>query len=124
MDTNVFILSWDCYGLEACVDVTDKVQRGNDFEREKIWDLLKDPDNEPRNDAVKEINKIFFTMSMRARYNPQRHYEIYSIHTNPDITERDLASMFDNAYQGSADLIRERGTTLYSDRSTTERVIT
>jgi len=57
MDTNVFILSWDCYGLEACVDVTDQVQRGNDFEREKIWELLKDRDNEPRNDAGKENKK-------------------------------------------------------------------
>ena len=124
MDTNVFILSWDCYGLEACVDVTDKVQRGNDFEREKIFDLLKDPDKEPHNAAVKEINQIFFAMTMRARYNPQRNYEIYSIHTNADITKEDLAGMFENDPQGTADLIRERGTKLYSDRSTKERVIT
>ena len=124
MDTNIFILVWDCYGLEACVEITDKVRRGNDFEREKIFDLLKDPDKEPHNAAVKEINQIFFAMSMRARYNPQRHYEIYSIHTSADISKEDLASMFDNDPQGTADLIRERGTKLYSDRSTKERVIT
>lgn len=124
MDTNIFLLVWDCYGLEACVDVTDQMQRGNNFEKEKIWDLLKDPDNEPQNDAVKEINKIFFTMSMRARYNPQRHYEIYSIHTQKDITQEDLVGMFDHDPQGTAELIRERGIKLYSDRATKERVIT
>ena len=124
MDTNVFMLAWDCYGLESCIDITDKVQRGNDFEREKIFDLIKDPDKEPHNAAVSEINKLFFGLSMRARYNPQRNYEIYSIHTTADITADDLRKMFEDNPQGTADLIRERGVKLYSDRNTKERVIT
>ena len=118
-----FILSWDCYGLEACVDVTEHVERGNNFEKEKIFDLIKDPDAEPHNEHVAAVNRIYFYLSMRARSNPQRNYEIYSIHTTPDITAKDLKQMFKDDPQGTAELIRDRGTQLFSNRETSKRVI-
>jgi hypothetical protein len=123
MSTNIFLLSWDCYGLEACVDITDHVNRGNAFEKEKIFDLIKDPNSQPHNRAVAELNKMYSHMALRAQFNPQRNYEIYVIHTNEDITKADLVDMFETNPQGTADLIRERGTKLYSDRQTSKRVI-
>mgnify|MGYP003350648568 CR=1 FL=1 len=39
------------------------------------------------------------------------------------ITAEDLKRMFEDNPQGTADLIRERGTKLYSDRQTSKRVI-
>ena len=123
MSDNIFILAWDCYGLEACVDVTEHIERGNNFEKEKIFDLIKDPDAQPHNKHVAEVNRIYFQLSMRARFNPQRNYEIYSVHTTADITAKDLKRMFEDDPQGTAELIRERGTKLYSDRQTSKRVI-
>ncbi len=123
MSDNIFILSWDCYGLEACIDITDQVIRGNQFEKEKIFELIKDPDAEPHNQAVAEINKTYGYLLMRAQVNPQRNYEIYSVHTTADITAGDLKQMFEDNPQRMAELIRDRGTQLYSNRETSERVI-
>jgi len=113
---NTYIISWDMTGLEAVVDITENIARGDAFEREKIWDLLKDPNSTPHNEWAHEVNQILHHMMLRARANPQRHYEIYSINTNGDITKLDLEDMFNDAPQAAADLIRDRGHRLYSDR--------
>ena len=106
------------------MDITENIARGNAFEREKIWDLIKDPDATPHNTWVREVNNIVTAMMLRARYNPQRHYEIYSINTDASISKADLAQMFTDAPQTAADLIRDRGQRLYSDRANKrERVI-
>ena len=114
---NTYIISWDQTGLEAVVDITENIARGNDFEREKIWDLIKDPNCTPHNEWVREVNHMVSMMMLRARYNPQRHYEIYSINTDAGIAKEDLVQMFEDSPQTSADLIRERGQKLYSDRA-------
>lgn len=62
-------------------------------------------------------------MILRARFNPQRHYEIYTVNVDYTITATDMADMFDSDPQGTVDLIRKRGHQLYSDRATTKQVI-
>jgi hypothetical protein len=114
---NTYIISWDQTGVEAVVDITENIARGNAFEREKIWDMLKDPNSTPHNAWVREVNQMVNIMMLRARYNPQRHYEIYSINTDQSITKSDLEEMFESTPQTAADLIRERGNKLYSDRA-------
>lgn len=121
--TNTFIVSWDCEGLEACVDITHKLERCNDFERDSIFERIKNPEVEPHNTALNEITKMIHMMQLRARYNPQRNYEIYKINTTAGITASDLTRMFEDSPQSAADLIRDRGDKLYSDRRTTERKI-
>jgi len=113
---NTYIISWDMTGLEAVVDITENIACGNEFEREKIWDILKDPERIPRNEWAHEVNHLVSMMMLRARANPQRHYEIYSINTNADISKTDLETMFEDSPQTAADLIRDRGHRLYSDR--------
>jgi len=116
MNANTYLVYWDMTGLEAVVDITEHLARGNAFEREKIWDILKDPENVPRNEWALEINQILHHMILRARANTQRHYEIYSVQTNEGITKNDLEDMFNENPQYAADLIRERGIKFYSDR--------
>jgi hypothetical protein len=101
---NVFILSWDQQGLEACVNVSC-------YEKAQIWAVLTNSNPEQK------ISAMLGHLIMRARANPQRHYEIYSMLVVDSITEEDIHEMFENDPQGSADLIRDRGRKLYSNRA-------
>ena len=113
---NTFIISWDMTGLEAVVDITQDLIDGDQWEKGKLFDIIKDPDKVPSNEHARKINHVVTMMRMRAMANTQRHYEIYTIHTNPDISSTMLERMFTDNPQAAADLIRERGTKLYSDR--------
>ena len=100
---NLFIMAWDCNGLEAVVNITD-------LEKEATWAMLQD--QEPS----KKISHIVNYLMLRARANGQRHYEIYTMNAQDGITDEDIRSMFESDPQGSADLIRDRGNKIYSDR--------
>lgn len=97
-----FIISWDMTGLECVIDA-------DELQGENVLRALKGE----RSDALRNTLQM---LMLRARYNTQRHYEIYSINTAWEISKEDLEQMFENDPQGSADLIRERGKKLYSDR--------
>ena len=56
--------------------------------------------------------------------NPQRHYEVYTVQTDPSINKDDMVRMFEDSPQTMADLVRERGNKLYSDRSKNTTKIT
>ena len=60
---------------------------------------------------------------MRARYNSQRHYEIYTVDVDESITVADIEELFDTDAQMIVDLIRARGYKLYSDRVDTARTL-
>ena len=110
MDTNTFLFVWDCYGLEYVENLTN-------LSKKQIWTILKDG-SEP-----KPLGDLIPQVILRARANPQRNYEIYTISVDKSIQKSDLVEMFENDPQGSAELIRERGNKLYSDRDTSKRVI-
>lgn len=114
---NVFLLSWDMTGLETVLDLTSFEKLQKQEEQQRIIKILSDPDAEdPGDTTARALNQTVQHIMMRARVNAHRHYEIYTIQTTPGITEHDLRSMFDNNPQHAADLIRERGNKLYSDR--------
>ena len=71
---NVFLLSWDCEGIEAVINVTN-------YEKETAWALLQD--QQPKSN----LNSIVQQLLLRARYNPQRHYEIYTMTAVDSISE-------------------------------------
>ena len=98
-----FVLSWDCYGLEACVDITEDVNRGNDFEKESLFDRIKNPDEEPHNTHVAKLNKMIHMMQLRARFNPQRNYEIYMINAIDGVSKEDIEQWFEASPQAAAD---------------------
>lgn len=102
-----FAIMWDCKGLEAVARVPDPA--------DTTFALLKgvEPPRPPN------INH----WELRARYNPQRHYEIYLISAVDGIDENDIREMFETSPQEAADTIRRIGNKFYSDRDTTERLI-
>jgi hypothetical protein len=101
--SNLFLVSWDCTGLEAVINVTD-------YEKETTWATLKN--EEPPAKLSSMVNHLM----LRARANSQRHYEIYTMQVAEGISDEDIRGMFDADPQGSADLIRDRGNQIYSDR--------
>ena len=97
----IFAIMWDCHGLEAVACVPDPA--------DTTFALLKgvEPPRPPN------INH----WQLRARYNSQRHYEIYIITAVSGITEDDIRDMFEADPQTAADTIRRIGEKFYSDRA-------
>lgn len=60
-------------------------------------------------------------MTARARFNPQRHYEIYAF--NSTIPERDLVAMFHETPQPIVDWIRKNGEKVYSARANKTKTV-
>lgn len=106
-----YILSWDCYGLESCINATE-------LEQERIMDILSD--KQPTQNQ--SVGQILSLLTLRARFNTQRHYEIYAIDVVDDIKKEDLVYQFEKNPQGMAELIRERGRQLFSDRVDKDRI--
>lgn len=103
----MFAIMWDCYGLEAVARVPDPADH--------TFAVLA---NKPL-PTMPNINM----WELRARFNPQRNYEIYLITATPGIGEDDIRQMFERDPQGSAETIRRIGTKFASYRDTAERVI-
>jgi len=103
----MFAIMWDCNGLEAVVRVPNPADR--------TFALLKgvEPPRPPN----------IMHWELRARYNTQRHYEIYLITATPGITEDDIRDMFEADPQTAADTIRRIGHQHYSDRQNQKAVI-
>jgi hypothetical protein len=103
----IYALMWDCYGLEACERVPDSA--------DTTFALLKN-EKPPR-----PPNLLHW--QLRARYNTQRHYEIWIITAQPGIEQEDIVEMFQTNPQTAADTIRRIGQCFYSDRQSEERIV-
>jgi hypothetical protein len=115
--SKTFLASWDCHGLESLLDL-DMIGGL------EMWEVLKTT-SEPRWPRTRPINQIVTSLMLRARANPQRNYEIYIFTVQAGITEDEITEMFNSSPQYSAELIRKRGTKVYSDRTdVNQRVIT
>ena len=109
METNTFVVVWDNTGLEYVGNITEDEQR-------RVWGTLK---GKPVGTALPNLNH----MILRARYNPQRHYEIYQVQATDGITADDIRDMFDISPQTAADTIRRLGHCYFSDRVQEDRVV-
>ena len=111
--TNAYLIVWCSTGLESVIPIGQYEL----IDRENTFRILNDAD--PLSNPV---NHIISTLVIRARYNSQRHYEIYAIEAHDGIKERDIETMFENNPQGAADLVRSIGYKLYSDRVSNDRI--
>lgn len=102
-----FAIMWDCYGLEAI----QRVPNGADA----TFALLK-------GEKPPELPNLLH-WELRARYNTQRHYEIYVITAQPGIDKEDIVEMFANDPQAAADTIRRIGHKFYSDRRAEGQIV-
>lgn len=106
-----FIIMWDCNGLEVCCDVTAAQQK-------TVWEKLKG--ELPSESGIPSLGHLL----LRARYNPQRNYEIYTVEAVEGITADDIRNMFEENPQAAADTIRRLGSCFHSDRADpSQRVI-
>lgn len=102
MSDHQFAVMWDCYGLENCVDITEEQQNAT-------WAALK-------GDPTRYQLPNLMHWKLRARYNPQRNYEIYIFNASEGITCADIINMFKESPQEAANTIRRIGHKYYSDR--------
>ena len=109
METNTFVVVWDNTGLEYVGNITEDEQR-------RVWGTLK---GKPVGTALPNLNH----MILRARYNPQRNYEIYQVEATDGITADDIRDMFAASPQTAADTIRRLGHCYFSDRVQEDRVV-
>jgi hypothetical protein len=103
-----FVVMWDNTGLEFVGNYTEYAQ-------DRMWSTLQG----------KKSEKTFVNLmhlELRARYNTQRHYEIYLVNATEGITADDIREMFRRNPQTAADIIRERGYKYYSDRVNPDQV--
>lgn len=110
--SNTFVVCWDMLGLEAIVNISD-------IEKRTMWNALQGEDTS----RDPNVSQIVSMMTLRARINSQRHYEIYAIDTEDEVDEQQMREYFENNPQGMVDLIRERGRELYSDRGDPDRAV-
>lgn len=96
-------LMWSCEGLEAAVCVTD-------IKQTMLLETLKTGRRQ-----TQMPNLLHWRL--RAQANPQRHYEIYLIGVEPDITVETIREAFESSPQHMADTVRRLGHEFYSDRA-------
>lgn len=100
---------WDMTGLECLINVSKIEKEHEQWEKENIWRVLKE-----ENKTLKPASVPLHAMIMRARYNSQRHYEIYTF--DSELSEEDIKETFETSPQVIVDAIRNIGHELYSDR--------
>jgi len=111
-----FVAMWDMNGLESLINVTQIEKEHKQWEKENIFRILKE-----ENTAVKPAHVPLEMMIMRAKFNSQRHYEIYAF--DSELSEQDISKTFETSPQVMVDAIRGIGHKFYSDRATKSAVI-
>lgn len=114
MTKNAFIFSWDNQGIESIVPISQY----ENHDKEQLLRLLKE---EPR--VRNPLDSIIRNLILRAKFNTHRHYEIYAIDCDPSLDQEFWKNQWTENPQFTADLIREKGHKIYSDRQTRQSVI-
>ena len=102
----VYICMWDENGFEVIKDCTS-------WERESFLNTIAGKELKPA-----PVN--LHTLTLRARFNPQRNYEIWTFNTTEELDEDTLWSCAYDNPQGLVDMIRDRGKQLYANAKNTE----
>jgi hypothetical protein len=105
--TNAYIFSWDQYGIEGIIPITEYEH----FDQQNLINILSD---KPR--VRNPLNSIIQNLVLRARYNPQRYYEIYAVDCTEDFSIDFWREKWREHPQYTADLVRSRGIKLFSNR--------
>jgi hypothetical protein len=110
---NAFIFSWDHLGIESIIPISQ-------YEHHEKQNLIRILSETPT--IRNPLDSIVQSLLLRARYNTHRHYEIYAIDCTEEMDEKFWHKQWKEHPQFTAELIRERGHKLYSDRAETHKV--
>ena len=111
---NNFLVVWDMLGLESIFDVGKAYLEVENYEKDKMWKTLK---GEPLSEKPNPIPLQM--LIMRAKFNSQRNYEIYTFSTT--MTMNEVREFFADDPQPIVDWIRVNGNKIYSDYIKQER---
>lgn len=113
MTTNAYLVYWCDEGLESVVPITQYEH----WDQENTFRVLngKEPIRNP-------LNQMIHHLILRAQFNTQRHYELYAAECETNVTREDIERMFEDDPQEAADLFRELGHKIHSDRADKNRV--
>ena len=110
MTTNAYLFMWNAHGIESIVPITQY----EDQSKLDMWNILKDGTCKKN-----PLDEIIMGMKLRAQFNTARSYEIYAMDCDEGITEEDLFDFWNTSPQAAADLTREKGVRIFSDRNKT-----
>lgn len=100
--TRVYICMWDENGFETLKDCSS-------WERESLLNTIA---GKPLKPAPVNLQ----AMTMRARFNPQRAYEIWTFNTEESLDEETLWKIADENPQELVNMIRKHGKQIYSNQ--------
>lgn len=96
-----FLLSWDQEGFECIQDIT--ANHPDNWDKAQLMNALKS-NKVDKNPILQQASM----MVLRARYNTQRHPEIYVIGADDDIELDAIQAWSESDPQGLVDWVRER----------------
>ena len=105
---------WDMLGLECIYDVNQAMFELENWEKIRVWNMLKEEKTSEKSNPIP-----LKMMIMRARFNSQRSYEIYSFNTT--MTMDEVRDIFEDDPQPIVEWIRENGNKIFSDYVKNER---
>lgn len=114
MTTNAFIFAWDQKGIESIVPITQYEH----WDKQNLIRMLSEKSKEKN-----PLDNIVRNLILRAKFNQQRHYEIYAVDCHPDLDETFWKEQWQLYPQETADLIRDRGHKIYSDRENRSEIV-
>ena len=79
MTKNAFIFAWDQLGIESIVPISkyEYHDQNNTMRLLREEPIIRNP-----------LNDIIQMLTLRARFNTHRHYEIYAIDCDPSMDEK------------------------------------
>ena len=108
MTTNAYIFVWDEFGIESIIPIT----KYENIDKLNTWARIKGEEPIQRN----PLDTIIRNLLMRARFNNQRAYEIYAVDCAESMDEEFWQNQWKENPQECANIVREKGEKLYSNR--------
>lgn len=96
-----FLISWDCEGVEYLEDVTK--YHPAEWAKLHMFDAIKNSEAIKKNPLSEKVTM----MTLRARFNSQRNYEIYMFTATEGIEFDDVKEWADRDPQTLVDFVRE-----------------
>jgi len=108
---HLMLIMWDMYGVEAVIDVTAQLQN-------QLFDMIRESDH-----FNQWLNHTINYLTLRARANSQRNYEVFSIWVDESIDADTLRAEFTSSPQLMADLVRSRGNRIFGSANPSHRQV-
>lgn len=113
-----FLAFWCCEGLESIIPI-------DQFEPSKadLAEAIKTGNNSAAQAKEMQLSHLLNALRMRARFNPERFYELYAFSTVDGIGEKEVNEWFDSSPQLAVDWIRKNGVPLIEKSGNRKTVI-